>query len=135
MSVDARLSWTELAERLGTSPAITKYRTERLEQQKIIVGYRVQLNYQKFGYMLFKVLVSLRNSQSATKLREICQKNHNITVFIRQLGGWLYEFEAEVPDYLIFNQLIDEVREEMGESISSLEYMLIRKDHYHRAKL
>ena len=49
LSVDGRLSYTDLAERVGLSVSAVHQRVRRLEQRGIITGYAARVNYQALG--------------------------------------------------------------------------------------
>ena len=47
---DGRMSITDLAQRIGLSPAATHARLRALEAQKYIAGYAAQIDPEKLGY-------------------------------------------------------------------------------------
>lgn len=54
ISADARLTVAELARRLGISQAMVNTRIEQLESEKIILGYRTEMNLNRLGIAQFK---------------------------------------------------------------------------------
>ena len=66
---DARLSNAELAARIGLSAAPTWRRVKWLEQQRIIVGYRAELDRRQLGLgvLAFVRVDAERNTGSATR--------------------------------------------------------------------
>lgn len=52
LQCDARLSYADLARRVGLSPPAVADRIRRLERQGVITGYRAQVDRGKLGYGL-----------------------------------------------------------------------------------
>ena len=133
---NSKASIVELAKQLDTTPAIVKYRLEKLEEQGIIAGYRVDIDQSILGTTLFKVLVHLRDYDRTQEIsfREFCRQHPLITCYVQQIGDCRLEFEVEVKDYTQFHSLMDEVRERFSKYIRFTDYMVIHKDHHHRSR-
>lgn len=134
LSKDSRLGYAELAERLNATPAVMKYRVEKLEERGIIAGYRVDVDLACLGMNLFKVMVHQRDYDVKKELefREFCRDHPNISCYVQQIGSHKVEFEVEAKDYQQFNAVLDEVRERFAKYIRTMDYMVIRKDYHHR---
>jgi Lrp/AsnC family leucine-responsive transcriptional regulator len=50
LAADARLSYAELGRKVGLSSSAVAERLHRLESEKVIIGYRTQLDEKAFGY-------------------------------------------------------------------------------------
>lgn len=131
---DSRLSYADLAERLNSTPAIVKYRMEKLQERGVIAGYRVDLDLSALGMTLFKVLVHQRDYDVKKELefREFCRDHPNISCYVQQIGSHKVEFEVQAKDYQQFNAIMDEVRERFAKYIRTMDYIVIRRDHHHR---
>lgn len=72
LQADARLSNTELAARIGLSPAPTWRRVKRLEAQGFITGYRAEIDRRKvgLGVLAFVRVDAERNNATATQALE-----------------------------------------------------------------
>ncbi len=62
LAKDGRLSYRQIAKRVGVSVVTVMNRTKRLEKEGIIKGYSVVLGYQSLGYDL-EVLIEVRVSK------------------------------------------------------------------------
>ncbi len=131
---DARMSYVELAEALGSSASVVKYRLKKLEDSGIIFAYQVQLNYKTTGVLFFKLLIHLAKFDCARekKLREFCRTHPNITCHIKQIGDWPIELEIEVGNLEQFHQVVDQLKVEFSCYIKTIDTLLLRADHYHR---
>lgn len=76
---DSRLSFREVARRLGVAVGTVQARTKRLEEAGVIKGYTVMLDYEKLGYNLTvvtEIVVSkgklLEMEEEIAKLPAIC---------------------------------------------------------------
>jgi len=134
LSVNARIGIKEMAEQLGCTPTMIKYRLQNLERKGVIFAYQLQLNYSMSDLLFFKLLVSLSNYkiEDQNKIREFCREHPNVVVFIKQIGSWSIEIEIEVSSYNEFHKIVDELKEQLSSSIKSIDTLLLRQDHYHR---
>ncbi|HQH28318.1 MAG TPA: Lrp/AsnC family transcriptional regulator [Oligoflexia bacterium] len=131
---DAQQSCVEIAKRLGTTPAVVKYRTEKLEELGVINGYRVDIDRSALGMTLFRVQVFPREYDAAQELEfhRFCQSHPQISCYEQQLGDCKLEFEVEAHDYAGFSTVIDDVRSRFSRYLRTVEYMMVRKDYFHR---
>jgi DNA-binding Lrp family transcriptional regulator len=135
LSEDAQMSCTEMAEVLRISPAVVKYRTEKLEKMGVIAGYRVALDRKALGRTLFTVQVAPRDfdARKERELHDYLLIHPQISAYTQQLGDFKLEFEVEAKDYQEFGAVIEEVREQFSRYLRSLDYLMIKKDYFHRA--
>jgi len=134
LSEDAQISSVDLARRLDTTPAITKYRTEKLEELGVLAGYRVDINRASLGMTVFKVQVFPRqyDAEKEAAFHGYCRRHPNITAYYQQLGDSKIEFEIEARNYEEFSAVVDEVRERFSDYIRSMDYIMVRRDYFHR---
>lgn len=59
LTADGRMSYTDLAEKVGLSVSAVHQRVRRLEQRGVITGYAAQVNYEEIGLPL-TALVAIR---------------------------------------------------------------------------
>lgn len=52
LAENARISYTEIASKVGLSSPAVKMRITRMEEKGIIRGYRLALNYEALGYLV-----------------------------------------------------------------------------------
>ncbi len=62
---DARISAASISEKISLSPTAVISRIQKLEERKIINGYRAMFKYSKLGYTQFSVLFKLVQPSSA----------------------------------------------------------------------
>jgi Lrp/AsnC family leucine-responsive transcriptional regulator len=81
-----RMTWSELAHRLGLSPPAAADRVKRLEEQGLITGYTARLNAERLGLDLAAfIAVTLDHPRHRQGFLEVVQSNvailecHHIT--------------------------------------------------------
>lgn len=129
---NARLSVTELARRLKSSPRIVQYRISQLEAAQVIVGYRIELEPASLGMSFFKAQLQMGAVDLATEERilEYCRSNPHITYLIRQIGDCMVELELEVMNYQQFNEIMAHMRSKFAGVINDIESISIRTQYY-----
>jgi len=132
LSEDARLSFSEIGERLSCAPGTVRYRIERLESLGVIAGYRVELDLAKIGRNFFKAQLHLSqyDPRREDELRAYCKANPSILHFIKQIGDCKLELELEVENFEQYNELMDDMRERFRNYIRNIETIVIRKQRF-----
>lgn len=134
LSRNARLSTTELADIIVTTPAIVKYRLEKLERSGVIAGYRTDIDRSLLGMTLFNVQVQPTNFVTAREeeFQAYCRAHPQIVEYIQQLGECKLELVIEAKDYTQFSAVIDELRDRFSHFIRGLDYLMVKRDLFHR---
>lgn len=134
LSADARMSIRELAERLETTPAVVKYRLEKLESSSVIAGYRVDIDRSLLGMALFKVQVQPREYDAVKEMRfhMYCRNHPQISEYVQQLGDCKLEFIVEATDYAQFSAVMEELRAHHSDYVRSTDYVMVKRDYFHR---
>jgi Lrp/AsnC family leucine-responsive transcriptional regulator len=131
LSMNARLSTTEIAEKTGLSPMQVSYGIKKLKREKIILSFRLNLNYEKLGLLYFKQFVTFRapTKEKIGSIIEFCRKHPNITYSIFCIGAWDLEIDSEVKNYSEFNALAKEFKEKFSDIILSHESIQISREY------
>ena len=88
LSENCRTSLLDLSEKLRMSPNGVKNRIESLESQKIIIGYKTKINYEKLGYLHFRVFLHLSKftTEIYNKIKSFLKLKGNVESVSRYLG-------------------------------------------------
>jgi len=131
---NARITAVELADITKLSPATVRSRIEALEKTGVILGYRLQLNYDQESLLLFKLLLQFSDYSAKLEIEffEFCKSHPNVTCYISQIGKYPVEIEVEVGSYRGMNNFIEEFRLRFDRGIRSFETLMIKRDLYHR---
>ncbi|WP_297535909.1 Lrp/AsnC family transcriptional regulator [Thermococcus sp.] len=87
LSKNARLTYKELAELLGTTRQRISRRMNRLEQSGIILKYTVIPNYDALGYIHVILGVTIKPEVDIDEIVEKLKKNEHIKIIQRALGS------------------------------------------------
>ena len=100
----------------------------------MILGYRLQLNYDQESLLLFKLLLQFSDYSAKLEIEffEFCKSHPNVTCYISQIGKYPVEIEVEVGSYRGMNNFIEEFRLRFDRGIRSFETLMIKRDLYHR---
>ncbi len=80
---NARLPLVKIAERVQESAKVVGNRIKRLEQRKIIEGYRPIINHTKIGYTYYKLFIELnRKSKEELKKLKAYIKNNFLVIYL-----------------------------------------------------
>lgn len=86
LQADARLSYNELARRVGLSSPAVAERVRRMEDAGVIVGYRAEVDPAKVGLPV-RALVQLRCDHGRCLLNTFRAADHPEVLEIHKLGG------------------------------------------------
>ncbi len=130
LSQQARIHLVELAQKTKSTLDIVRGRMKKLEQQGLIIQYRIALNHNKLGYQMYKAFVYMNNLSDADerKFIEYATQNQNIIYFIRQLSNWDLELEIMARNYEEFASIINDIRLQFTDTIRNVEFALMRDD-------
>jgi len=87
LAKNARLTYKELAELLGTTRQRISRRMNRLEQNGVILKYTVIPNYDALGYIHVILGVTIRPEKDIDKIIETLKEDENVKIIQRALGS------------------------------------------------
>ncbi|MDD9953399.1 MAG: Lrp/AsnC family transcriptional regulator [Candidatus Woesearchaeota archaeon] len=122
LSENARMSYTELANRTGKNVKTIRSALKSLKESGIIVSYRPSINATKFGYEFYKVLVY--TDSDTKKIIQWTRLQKHIVAVISCVGPWQLELEVEIDSYRALCELLGELKEHFP-AIRRYESLLI----------
>lgn len=131
ISSNARMPLIELASELKSTPRIINYRIKQLVKNKVIMGFRISMDYNKLGVKFYKTFIHLENiNQKRIKELEIYfANNKNIIHNVKVIGSWDYEPEFEVYTEKEFHDSMQELKDKFADIIQEIEVITITKEH------
>ena len=83
LSENARLSLVEISKRVNESAKVVGNRIKKLEEKKLIEGYRPIINHSKIGYTYYKVFINLNKiSKEELKKLKAYIKNSPLVIYL-----------------------------------------------------
>src|SRR3989338_7693172 len=124
---EARIPLTELSRKAKSTIEIVRGRIKKLEDKKIILSYRIAVDFNKLGLEFFKAIIYFRklSKQDEKSLFEWMRANPNSLYYIRSLAPWEAEFEFAVESYQQFNQIINDLRKKFHNVIRNYEHLIM----------
>lgn len=123
LAEDARLPILELSHKLRMNPKSVALRIRNLEKNKVILGYKINLNFGKLGYNYYKIMFNLSNLRIIPKFYEFIKQNNNVVYYDKFIGGEDFEFDLEINSLEKFLEFIETVKKEFGDSINKYDYI------------
>ncbi|MBT3405602.1 Lrp/AsnC family transcriptional regulator [Candidatus Woesearchaeota archaeon] len=117
-----RKSSMEISKAVGVSADTVRARIKKLEERKIICGYKIGLNQGKLGYEGYRVDLELSSTKDNKRLFEFCRQHKNIYQINKSIGGANFEMEVIVKDLQHLLKLIDEIKMEFKEAVDDVDY-------------
>jgi len=119
---NARITLLDLARELKMTPAGVKYKLRNLEKKKVILGYKLLLDFSKLGYQYFKVDLELGDLSIVSSLSQYILQHPNVIYRDITLGGSDFEFDCEFKSDLEFYQFMDELKRSFPQKIRNYSF-------------
>lgn len=127
LAKDCRESLIDLAEKLGISPNGVKDKIKRLDKRGIIIGYKTKINYEKLGYLHFRVFIQLNNFSNALyeKIKVFLKARGNVESISRYIGYADIDFRCYSKDITELYKLISDLKDNFLTEIIEVNSMPI----------
>jgi len=131
LSTNARIPILDLMKKTNLTRDVINYRLKKLRKDEIISQYRVLLNLNKTGHILYKIILRLKNlsSKKEEEFRYFVKSYPNGVQFLKLLGNWDIELEFEVENEEQLHEILLKIRNQFSEVIRDYDTLLIRKEH------
>lgn len=109
MQTDARISYAELGRRVGlTTPAVIE-RVRKLEDAKIIIGYRAEIDTAKVGLPITAFIRMSISGVDYSHIIEVAKQSDEVLECHRGTGGDSFIMKVAVSDVGHLQTLIDKL--------------------------
>ena len=110
---------------------IVNYRVKQLIKNKIILGLKIEIYYEKLGLKLYKSFVYLDNpkKEKVEGLLNFLALQKNTIHNVRVIGNWDLEPEFEVYSEEEFDKIIRNIKDQYSDIIRKIEIITISKEH------
>lgn len=130
ISRNALLSASEISERLGVNYKTIQNRIKNLEENKVILGYRMMIHPESLDYESYMIFIAIQSYHPKLEktLYEFL-RHPNVGFVVKQLGRWRIGIEAEFENRKEFQAFLIELRTRFGSIISEYETFPVFHDH------
>lgn len=128
LAENARMPYTEAAEKLGVSAKAVYNRIRGLKERKVILGSRPAIDLRKLGYEWYKLDIYLSDYSIYDELIDFVAKHPNVIYAYDALGGEDLGLDIEVKNYDEFKRLEDSILERFTDSIEKTDFIIFTKE-------
>ena len=132
ISQNPRIQIVDLAEKTNSSIDIVRYRLKKLQENGVIQGFRVLIDYSKLNYQLHKVLITTQNlnREIEKKIIDYCASKKNIIdVIIKGIGSWNIELQIDAKDNKEFHEIFKKFKNQFNDIIRNHETLLMVNEY------
>jgi len=133
ISLDSRKSLTEIARKYSVSSAMVANRIKKLEKEKIITGYKINIDYSKLGYQLFNVQYVLKNFREIDRIIAYIKENPHIISISEVIGNWDLSCNYHIKNYQELHKIINQILRKFPDDFKkriTVTYPKIYKSNY-----
>jgi DNA-binding Lrp family transcriptional regulator len=131
LSENARKPVIDISRELKSNPRVIDYRIKEMIKNKIILGFKIAINYEKLGIKFYKTFIYL-DSASNERIKSLIayfESNKNIIHHVKVIGNWDLEPEFEVYSENEFNNILVDIKDKFSDIIKNIDIITISKEH------
>jgi len=123
LQIDGRMEFTEIARRIGVTPALIHKQYKKLLEQKVITKITYTIDYEKMGLKLFRNLFKIvqYNQRRVRDLYDFCAVHPNIINYVKVMGSWQLMLDIEIESRAALRDLMREIKHEFKDIIQQIE--------------
>jgi DNA-binding Lrp family transcriptional regulator len=128
VSEDARMPLVEIAKRTGVSAKVVSYRLKRLQDEKVILGYRPNIDNDLIGFSYYKILFYLTNitQEKLAALKNFLKIQAEVMYIVEEVGISDIDIEIMLPKGRSVYEFVDRIRFEFPTLIRDYEAFSIK---------
>jgi Lrp/AsnC family transcriptional regulator, leucine-responsive regulatory protein len=125
---DVRAPLVQLAKKAGVSPKVVSYRLKRLQDEKVILGYRPNINNDLIGYSHYKVLFYLTNVTPGqlTTFKSYLRTKPEVLYLVEEVGITDMDMEVMLPKGTSIFEFVEKIKFEFPILIREYEAFSIK---------
>ncbi|MEX0920641.1 MAG: winged helix-turn-helix transcriptional regulator [Candidatus Pacearchaeota archaeon] len=135
---NARQSNSQIAKKVGLSKDAVGYRIKKLEEKKVLSGYRTVIDFSRLGFTMNRILLNLVdiNENTLKKLISFLMKEEGVWLIGKNEGEWDFAFgyfaKSVSEFYHFYERFMSFFRKYLGTKLIS---QLVKYDERNRSYL
>jgi Lrp/AsnC family leucine-responsive transcriptional regulator len=129
LALNARIPSTELADKLNCSSQNVSYHIKNLLKNDIIKGFRINLDYQKIGFQIFKLDIFLKQFKERESIIKYLEKQPYFIILNVAVGWADIEPEIVVKNVEILLETIEELNKRFPNIIKKQVFWIKNKNY------
>lgn len=123
LSANARASYSDMAKKIGFTPAAVKYRIDQLVSRKVIAGFRPLVDLRKLGYVMYKTEFDLNSLERIKELEQFIVRRSNTHMLIRNVGSDDLEVIIQAKSKKDLYSTLQKIKDEFSEDIRDYRFI------------
>ncbi len=117
LSGNATVSLVDISKKAGLTPKVASYRIRRLQEEKIILGFRAIINNKLLGYDHYKVFLTLQEvgEKSLARVMGFLSYHPNVVYVTKPMGPYSLEFEVMVRNANELHEIMQQFKQQLGD--------------------
>jgi DNA-binding Lrp family transcriptional regulator len=124
---NARISTVDIAKTLNSTSAIIHYRLKKLMELDIIIAYRINIDFPKIGYYVYKVDIELNQFDKVENILKYIKSNPNFEYICKTIGYVDLEIAFILSSSYQLNQILEDLSSKFPDAIKNYTYFSIIK--------
>lgn len=120
---DSRYPTVRIADKIGVNVDTVIQRMKRLEKLDVIQAYRVNIDYAKLGYHLFKVNITLNNYEERGKIINYIRYNPHLIMIDKAIGYYDLELDFLLKNLDHLRSIMDDLSEKFPDSLNCYNFV------------
>jgi Lrp/AsnC family leucine-responsive transcriptional regulator len=130
IALNSRIPTIQIAKKTESSIDTIINRMKRLEKLDVIQGFRVNINYSKLGYHLFKVNITLNNYSNRGKIINYLKYNPHLIMIDKAIGYYDLEVDFLLKNLNHLRDIMDDLARVFPEDIKN--FVFVHDPIYHK---
>jgi Lrp/AsnC family transcriptional regulator for asnA, asnC and gidA len=129
LSINARISTIELANKLKLNSVTVNNRIKKLKQVGLLLGFTLKMDWKKLGYQMFKIDFFLKEYSKKNSIIKYIEKNPNLSAVDHTLGYADLELEIFFKNVDELRRFIEDISIKFPKTIKNYTYFMVMKNH------
>ena len=126
---NARIPTIEIAEKLNLTTKTINERMKRLIKSGLILGFKVEIDWNRLGYQYFKIDFYLREYSKINQIIKYIEMNPNLVYVDYTIGYADLELEFYLTNITQLHQIVEDLFKKFPSAIRNYTYFIIIKEH------
>ena len=129
LSTDARVTSSEIAEKLNSKPNIVNYRIQKLVNLDVIKAFRANIDFSKLGYQYYKVDIYLRDYSQREKIIEYITSNPFLVSLDVTTGVSHLELEFHLRNFSQLHNIMSDINTTFPHAVRNYQHFTFQQIH------
>lgn len=128
LSNNAKTHSLDISKKVGIDIKTLRNKIKRLENEKVILGYKADLDVSKLGRDFYTVEIDLNNYSKYNEIRNEIFSLKELTSWVISIGGYDVEFDLEIENTKRYYEIINQLKNKFSE-IREVRYFRVIENY------